>query len=104
MGLHSKGMAVDRERVYIGSMNFDPRSANITSEMGVFIDSSGLAGELAKVIERDMHLSNSWRVDLDSEGTLTWTNDRETVTRQPARSWWQRVQDVFFMMFPRDLY
>ena len=30
-------VVVDREKVYIGSMNFDPRSAHINSEMGVFI-------------------------------------------------------------------
>jgi hypothetical protein len=34
MGLHSKAMVVDRQRVYIGSMNFDPRSANISTEWG----------------------------------------------------------------------
>jgi hypothetical protein len=25
-------------------------------------------------------------------------------TRQPARNFWQRVEDVIFMAFPRDLY
>lgn len=32
MGLHSKAMVIDRKRVYIGSMNFDPRSAAINTE------------------------------------------------------------------------
>jgi putative cardiolipin synthase len=104
MGLHSKGMVVDRQRVFIGSMNFDPRSASINSEMGVLVDSPGLAEALARAIERDMALQNSWRVDVDASGAMTWTNDRETVTRQPARNWWQRVEDVFFMAFPRQLY
>jgi phosphatidylserine/phosphatidylglycerophosphate/cardiolipin synthase-like enzyme len=35
MGLHSKAMVADRERVYIGSMNYDPRSAQLNTEMGV---------------------------------------------------------------------
>ena len=104
MGLHSKGMVVDRQRVYIGSMNFDPRSAFINTEMGLIVDSAGLAGALAALIERDMNPANSWRVQLDAAGGLRWTNDRETVTRQPARNWWQRVEDVFFMMFPKELY
>jgi len=104
MGLHAKGMVVDREKVYIGSMNFDPRSALINTEMGAVIESPGLAESLARLIERDMQPANAWRVELDAEGDLRWVDDKETVTRQPARNWWQRVQDVFFMMFPKELY
>jgi putative cardiolipin synthase len=104
MGLHSKGMVVDREYSFIGSMNFDPRSAQINTEMGVLIKSPGLAESLAEVIERDMRPANSWRVELDADGNLRWTDDKETVTRQPARNWWQRVEDVFFMMFPKEYY
>jgi len=103
-GLHAKAMVVDRGRVYVGSMNFDPRSANINTEMGVFIDSASLADALARWIELDMSPANSWRVDIAADGSITWTNDRETVTRQPARNWWQRVQDILFMALPRDLY
>ena len=104
MGLHSKGMVVDRERVFIGSMNFDPRSANINSEMGLLVESLGLAEALASLIERDMQPANSWRVELDDASGLKWVNDHETVTRQPARNWWQRVEDVFFMAFPKEIY
>jgi putative cardiolipin synthase len=104
MGLHSKGMVVDRKRVYIGSMNFDPRSALINTEMGLIVESTGLAEALAALIERDMQPVNSWRVELDADAKLRWTNDRETVTSQPARNFWQRVQDVLFMMFPKELY
>jgi putative cardiolipin synthase len=104
MGLHSKAMVVDRERIFIGSMNYDPRSAMINTEMGVFIESRELAEELAQLIERDMNPANSWRVELDSEGELRWINDVETVTSQPARNWWQRVQDVIFKSVPKEYY
>jgi len=104
MGLHSKGMVVDHEYCYIGSMNLDPRSAQINTEMGVFIKSPGLAKALAKLIERDMQPANSWRVELDADGDLRWVDDKEVVTRQPARNWWQRVEDIFFMMFPKEIY
>lgn len=104
MGLHSKGMVIDRERVYIGSMNFDPRSASINTEIGAIVDSRSLAEALAKLIERDMLPANSWRVELVDGGRLRWVNDRETVTSQPARNRWQRVQDVIFMAFPKELY
>ena len=104
MGLHAKAMVVDRERAFIGSMNFDPRSANINTEMGVIIDSADFSQALANLLERDMAPENAWLVRLDARNELRWTDDRETVTRQPARNWWQRVQDVFFMAFPKDLY
>jgi putative cardiolipin synthase len=104
MGLHSKAMAVDGKRVYIGSMNYDPRSAQINTEMGAFIESPALAQDLAKLIERDIQPANSWQVTLNEKGQLRWTDDKETLTRQPARNWWQRVQDVFFMSFPKEYY
>jgi putative cardiolipin synthase len=104
MGLHSKAMVVDRRRSYIGSMNFDPRSAAINTEMGAVIDSPELAEELARLIERDMQPENSWQVQLTEAGKLQWVSSDAVVTRQPARNWWQRVQDVFFMMFPAYLY
>ena len=104
MGLHSKGMVVDRERVFIGSMNFDPRSAGINTEMGAIIESRGLAEALSRLIERDMLPANSWRVEPDEGGGLRWINDKETVTSQPARSQWQRIEDIIFMAFPKALY
>jgi putative cardiolipin synthase len=104
MGLHSKAMVTDRERVYIGSMNYDPRSAQLNTEMGVFIESWELAEALAKLIERDMQPANSWRVELDGYGGLRWISNKEVVSRQPARNWWQRIEDVFFMMFPKEYY
>lgn len=104
MGLHAKGMVIDRQRVFIGSMNYDPRSAQINTEMGVFINSPSLAEALAKQIERDIKPANSWQVSLDAEGELRWVHDQEVVNRQPARSWWQRVEDVIFMAFPKEIY
>ena len=104
MGLHSKAMVVDRRHVYIGSMNFDPRSAITNTEMGAFIDSPPLAEALTELILRDTRPENSWQVQLNPEGKLRWTNDVETVTRQPARNFWQRLQDVFFRAFPEEYY
>ena len=104
VGLHSKAMVVDREWSYIGSMNFDPRSAALNSEMGVIVRSPGLGEALAKLIERDMRPGNSWQVTLDSEGRLRWTHDTKTVRRQPARNAWQRVEEFFFRGIPQEYY
>ncbi len=104
VGLHTKAVVIDRELSFIGSMNFDPRSFNINTEAGAFIKSPGLARELVELMERDMHPDNAWQVHLDEGGDLYWVNSDETVTRQPARNFWQRVMDLIFRLFPRDLY
>jgi putative cardiolipin synthase len=104
MGLHVKAVVVDRKRVFVGSMNLDPRSHELNSEMGVVVDSEAFARQIAGIMEQDMLPKNAWHVTLSERGSLRWTADGEPLTRQPARSAWQRTQDVFFMLFPRNLY
>jgi cardiolipin synthase C len=104
MGLHIKAMGVDRQWVFIGSMNLDPRSMQLNSEMGAIIDSPCLAEALARLMERDMAPDNSWQVQLDPQGELRWVSGNQVLSTQPARSLWQRVEDLIFMLFPRDLY
>ena len=93
---------VDRHKVFIGSMNFDPRSVNINTEMGVVIDSASLGAEMTKLENRDMGPENAWQVKLNKENKLIWVNSEETVTRQPARNAWQRFIDGFFKIFPES--
>ena len=100
IGLHSKASVVDRTSVYIGSFNLDPRARDFNTEMGVLIDSPELAEELAQVAEELMQPENSWQVKLNDEGKLIWQSGEDIRTRQPAQSFWQRVMDVFFKLFP----
>jgi putative cardiolipin synthase len=104
VGLHSKASTVDRSRAYIGSFNLDPRSRNINTEMGILIDSPELAEELAQKIEYLMQPENSWRVQLDEKGKIIWVSGDKILKRQPAQSLWQRLQDVFFKLFPKEYY
>jgi putative cardiolipin synthase len=99
-GLHTKALVVDRESVYIGSLNLDPRSIRLNTEMGMIVSSPALAEEVAAIAERDMAPANSWRVCLDENGKLTWESAEGTVTRQPAQSGWQRLQAWFFKIVP----
>jgi len=100
IGLHSKASVVDRTRVYIGSFNLDPRARDFNTEMGVLIESPDLGEELARVAEELMQPENTWQVKLDSEGKVIWQSGDDIRTRQPAQSFWQRVQDWFFKLFP----
>jgi len=75
VGLHTKAMVIDRERAFVGSMNLDPRSEIINSEMGVIIDSPALAEKLAQRMKRDMSGANSWRVTRSPDGSLRWHSE-----------------------------
>jgi len=104
VGLHTKSVVVDRRYVFIGSMNFDPRSSDINAEAGVFVDSPALAADVAALMERDMQLENAWQVLLDDTGEPYWVNSDETVKTQPARSGAQRVMNLIFKAFPKEYY
>jgi putative cardiolipin synthase len=104
IGLHAKAMVIDRQRSFIGSMNLDPRSEIFNSEMGVIIDSPPLAVDLARSMERDMGGANSWQVTRDAGGNLRWTSSAGERTSQPARSLWQRLQNLVFKLAPASYY
>lgn len=103
-GLHIKAMVVDRQRSFIGSMNLDPRSEVFNSEMGVVIDSPALAGQLARRIERDMGGDNSWQVVKGADGELRWRSTAGELSEQPARDFWQRLQNLLFKLMPASYY
>ena len=71
--LHSKLTVVDGERVFIGSMNMDPRSARLNTEAGLVIRSAALSAELTRLLEGNRR-DSSYRVlaHVDGKG-LTWT-------------------------------
>ncbi len=70
--LHAKTAVIDRRRVFIGSMNFDPRSDKTNTEMGIFIDSPQLAREVLRLMDLDK-LQASYRVVLGPDGQgLRW--------------------------------
>ncbi len=45
--LHAKSFVFDRERIFIGSMNLDPRSVVENTEVGLMIESASIAGGMA---------------------------------------------------------
>jgi len=104
VGLHTKAVVVDGKKVFIGSMNFDPRSFNINTEAGAFVESPGLGEALVAVMERDMAPENAWQVLLKDDGKLYWVNSDETLSTQPARGGSQRVMNVIFKIFPKEQY
>ena len=58
--LHAKLFVFDRQKVYIGSMNFDERSRRLNTEIGLIIDSSELAQQTAARFESIVAPANSY--------------------------------------------
>ena len=52
--LHAKTFTVDRQRLFVGSFNFDPRSLRLNTELGLIIDSPVLAGQLQDMFRDDV--------------------------------------------------
>jgi cardiolipin synthase C len=71
--LHAKTLVIDGKTLYIGTYNFDPRSQNLNTEVGVIIHDEALAREVEAAIETDMAPGNSWNAatdDPDRQATL----------------------------------
>ena len=104
--LHAKALAFDREAVFIGSYNLDPRSGDINTEAGLYIESPVLAEELAALITDGMAPEKSYRVTLDREGDLVWETfeDGETIRYddEPETSFGRRFTADLLKMLPLD--
>lgn len=73
--LHAKTFAVDGERIFVGSLNLDPRSALHNTELGVLIDSPRWALRLSRAFDGQVPRV-SYRVQLDARGHLEWVERR----------------------------
>jgi putative cardiolipin synthase len=63
-GLHAKVIVIDNQRAFVGSMNFDQRSLDINTEMGVIIDSPQVAREIGARFEAIAQPANSYKLSL----------------------------------------
>ena len=103
--MHTKAILVDRQRLFIGSLNLDPRSLEINAEMGLLIDSKEMATELSQRLEKRV-TEATYRVLLNKYGNLEWhaTIDNQSVveTREPLTSWWLRTRAWFLKIAPES--
>jgi len=99
-GLHAKTFAVDQRSVFVGSFNFDPRSAKLNTEMGLVIDSVPLARRLAAMFDTASP-ALAYHVSLDANDDLRWHDGAGvTLESEPEASWAQRVKVRIFSWLP----
>lgn len=69
--LHAKTFAVDGKRIFVGSFNFDQRSADLNTEMGFVIDSPALAQRLTAGLSERLP-TRAYEVRLAPDRSLYW--------------------------------
>lgn len=92
--LHAKTFSVDRSRVFIGSFNFDPRSARLNTEMGFVIDSPAMARAIADAFAGSIP-ARAYSVRLSDAGALQWVEQRDgkeiVHDEEPGAGLWLRA-------------
>jgi putative cardiolipin synthase len=103
--LHAKLFVVDRKQVFVGTFNFDPRSAYINTEMGVIIDDPEWAAEWARSIDEGIPRS-TYEVAMNDRGSLRWTGvvngEVSTLTKEPETGFWTRFKVNLLRVLPID--
>lgn len=104
--LHSKAILIDGNWVYVGSMNLDPRSAILNTEMGLLVESAELARQLREQWELITSPELSYRVGLEEDGELVWYDriggKERRSQHEPDASWGRRMSVTLLRLVPID--
>jgi len=92
--LHSKAAVFDQQKVFIGSLNLDPRSVLWNTEVGILVESHELAREVHRLTLEGMSPALSYEVRLverDGRKQLTWIAEDggrlRTIEKEPGGLW-----------------
>jgi len=114
-GLHAKTYIFDREEIFIGSFNFDQRSANINTEVGVIYQMPEMAEFIASNVFDENIEEAAYRVELVIEHEVidgidiaqekvVWIEMKDGKeirhTKDPATSGWRRFNEDVFSILP----
>jgi len=104
--LHAKTYAADGERVFIGSFNFDMRSALLNTEMGLVIRSPALAARIARYFDEQLRADAYEIRRRESGACVEWierTRDAELRHEtEPGTGFVRRAWLAFLAVLPID--
>lgn len=101
--LHAKTYIFDRQEVYIGSFNFDPRSAKINTELGVVCEIPEMAQFIATELFDKKIRETTYKLALqDDEVVWLETENNQVIVHevQPETSWWRRFNLNVYSILP----
>jgi putative cardiolipin synthase len=105
--LHAKVFVLDRKQVFIGSLNLDPRSFYENSEIGLILNSTEIAANMAKEFDRDIEkhtFTLELKKDEDGHEELLWHGYEDgnpvTFDVDPYTGFWRRFGVDFMGILP----
>jgi putative cardiolipin synthase len=101
--LHAKILILDRQAVFVGSFNLDPRSARFDTQNGLVIHSPQLAAQTAVLFAKDASPARTYRLRLTPDDDLVWVTEEQghekRYYREPLSGFWRRLSGRFLYMF-----
>lgn len=103
--LHTKLILIDQRYLFVGSLNLDPRSLDVNSEMGVLLDSKELVGKMVSHIKNELPLV-SYHVIKNNNGNIEWHGMKEGLsfieTSEPDANAWLRIKALLMKVAPEQ--
>lgn len=101
--LHTKAFTVDERTGFIGSMNFDPRSVSLNSEMGVLFEQPELVAQVRVIFDDETSAQKSYRVRTD-QGRIVWHDEAAShavvLDKEPQASVMRRIIALVISFLP----
>ncbi len=99
----------DRKRVFVGSTNFDLRSFNLNTEVGLLIDSPALAARAIERFDAITIPANSYRVtaaERFGDSVPHWITEENgamvELDREPGHAFWREFVVNAVSILPPD--
>jgi cardiolipin synthase C len=116
--LHAKAYVIDESTLVIGSLNLDPRSARINTELALAIESPPIAHDVAGLFKLATSPKVSYRVTLatpaqlaslrgsEISSRLVWTDEENGMMRtynlDPGAGFYRNLLTGLFLLLPVD--
>jgi len=92
--LHAKVYIFDAQKLFTGSLNLDPRSVYINTEIGLLIENSQLAETFEAKLIDEIH-EDAYQVILDEQGNLAWidssNNQHKVLNSEPGGGFFRSI-------------
>ncbi len=106
--LHAKTFIQDRQTVFVGSFNFDPRSMRLDTQNGIVIRSPQLATQAAWLFAQGIAPARTYRVTLLGDDDMVWVTEEEgkevRYYQEPMSRFWPRLSlRCLFWLTPESM-
>ncbi len=108
--LHAKSIIIDDRYVYVGSVNYTPRSSYLNTEISIMIDSKKIAAEVTNTFKTLTNSSNSYQLALRKTEVNVDYNDNEEAyevvwgvdekTTDPGVGWFKHLSISLLSLLP----